>query len=397
MQPPSPFPIFPRYEHYLVEGAAFPSNVHVRSRLEALDSAYEAFECCRYASMFLQSKMLEQIDFGANNYAKYSSSLDKLLNWSFGLGRKSVFDWNEEDFKAYVDFLLDPPANWTSSKGYSRFITDNKKVPAMWEFHSRWRPFVRNGGRPTDTPVYRTILRGYQVLTEFFKYIGVNPPRSCGTGAVPILAGIPPLADILALQPLQPNRLDGSENLNDREIDWVFDQASRLAKDDDEREVMLLSLANARYTNIPFRSLTRERDSVGYLSQFQRRQNGSWVFVERSGKKNELTRTLDGAFTHHLERYLRHLKIKPRAPLPDTDILTRRKAHRGFSHDRISGWLERYRVTMVEIIQGSEGSALLPSASKIATLTLSSIRRSAKAIAQSGSRTKSIFAAAPGE
>ncbi|WP_025856797.1 hypothetical protein [Pseudomonas sp. CHM02] len=382
MQPPSPFPIFPRYEQYLAEGAAFPSNVNVRTRLEALESACEAFECCRYASMFLQSKMLEQIDFGAANYAQYTPSLDKLLNWSFNLGRKSVFDWNDGDLKVYVDFLVDPPANWIAPKRYPRFITDNTTVPAHWKLHSSWRPFVRTGSAPTDTPVYRTIVRGYQILREFLNYIELHPPRNRSSYTAPITVDIPPLADVLALQYVQPNRLDASENLKDQEMDWVFDQVAKLAKDDDEREVMLISLANARFTNIPFRSLTRERDNVGYLSQFQRRGDGSWVFVERSGKKNALIRTLEGEFTHHLERYLRHLKIKPRAPLPDTDILTRRKAHRGFSHDRIMNWLEQYRVAMVEIILESENANLLPSASKIATLTLSSIRRSARANAQ---------------
>lgn len=379
MQPPTPFPIFPRYEHYLAEGAAFPSNVDVRTRLEALESACEAFECCRYASMFLQSKMLEQVNFGAANYADYTPSLDKLLNWSFILGRKSVFDWNDGDLKAYVDFIIDPPADWISPKKYPRFITDNTTAPAHWKLHSSWCPFVRNGSVPTYTPVYRTIQRGYHILREFLNYIGLHPSRDHSIYRAPITVDIPPLADFLALQHVKPNHLDASENLKDQEIDWVFDQVATLAKDDDEREVMLISLATARFTSIPFRSLTRERDSVGYLSQFQRRRDGSWVFVERSRKKNEMTRTPEGAFTYHLERYLRHLKINPRAPLPDTHILTRRNAHRGFSHDQIVNWLVQYRVALVEIILASEDATLLPSASKIANLTLSSIRRSARA------------------
>lgn len=377
MQPPSPFPIFPRYEQYLAEVAVFPASLHVRSRLEALDSRCEPFECCRYASTFLQSKMVERPDFGAGNYQPYARNLDRLLNWSFVIARKSFFEWDEVDVKNYMHFLCDPPADWTASKRYPRFITDYATSPDQWRFNPGWRPFYRAPGRPAERPVYRTLERSRQVLVDFFKYIALHPPSSHAGFTTPITIDVPPLEVVLAKQ-IEPDRIDASENLDERELDWVFDQFGRLANDDDEREIMLLCLANARYTSIPFRSLTRERDCAGYLSQFQRRCDGSWVFVERSGMKNERIRPLDAAFTPYLERYLKHLEIDHRVSLPDTHILMRRGAHQGMCSDRIFQMMEGYRRLMLEEVCG-EFSTTAPSASKLATLTLSRIRRSAKA------------------
>lgn len=121
---------------------------------------------------------LKQYDDNSATFESYRRELERLLQWSWRIEKKSILDLKRQDIENYVQFCLNPPKAWIGIKKVARFITRNgQRTP-----NSDWRPFVvsiskdkhKNGIRP-DIQDYqlsqKAIREIFTVLSSFYNFL----------------------------------------------------------------------------------------------------------------------------------------------------------------------------------------------------------------------------------
>jgi len=81
---------------------------------------------------------LKQYDGNQQTFNAYRRELERLLQWSWLIIKKSILTLKREDIGDYLQFCLKPPKSWIGTKRLYRFVDkDGKRIP-----NSKWRPFV---------------------------------------------------------------------------------------------------------------------------------------------------------------------------------------------------------------------------------------------------------------
>lgn len=81
---------------------------------------------------------LKQYDGNEQTFNAYRRELERLLQWSWLITKKSLLTFEREDIENYLKFCLKPPKSWIGTKNVYRFIEkEGKRVP-----NPAWRPFV---------------------------------------------------------------------------------------------------------------------------------------------------------------------------------------------------------------------------------------------------------------
>src|SRR5579871_6049912 len=81
---------------------------------------------------------LTEYDDNQATFNSYRREVERLLQWSWLIQKKSIFQIKRDDIESYVLFCKNPPKAWIGIAKVPRFIDkDGKRKP-----NSAWRPFV---------------------------------------------------------------------------------------------------------------------------------------------------------------------------------------------------------------------------------------------------------------
>lgn len=257
----NPLPIFPRYEDFLrpldvdielhreIEGALSSVNP---DRLPSL--------CCRSMAQFIRKNLSERGD-PRPRFGRHRQIGESMLNWSFFVRRKSVFEWDAADREAYLRFVFDPPANWCSAKYYQRHKFEAGVPYEFQGINEDWRLFKRAGRKPFNTQYHIHFGR------SFFEFC-----RDEG-----FFYGPNPFEGIWAVDP--PRSDDSLGLINWQVWQWVVDQVMSQARKDETWEYMLFVMALCFYTEIPVGHVAERAGSNPTLSQFGETEQGELIFT----------------------------------------------------------------------------------------------------------------------
>lgn len=81
---------------------------------------------------------LNQYKGNKATFVSYRREIERLLQWSWLIAKKSVLKLDRHQIKAYIQFCLKPPISWIGTNRVSRFIKNNGARIA----NPRWRPFL---------------------------------------------------------------------------------------------------------------------------------------------------------------------------------------------------------------------------------------------------------------
>ena len=121
---------------------------------------------------------LKQYDGNQATFEAYRREVERLLQWTWLIAKKSILDLTRQDAQAYIEFCLNPPAAWIGTVHVPRFIVKGGVRLA----NPRWRPYVatvskqdhKTGGKP-DKMKYRlsqkSIREIFTVLSSFYDYL----------------------------------------------------------------------------------------------------------------------------------------------------------------------------------------------------------------------------------
>ena len=124
---------------------------------------------------------LKQYDGNEQTFNAYRRELERLLQWSWLIAKKSILTFGREDIESYLKFCLKPPKSWIGTKNVYRFIEkEGKRVP-----NPVWRPFVasvtkaehKQGLSPDKADYHlspKAMREIFTVLNSFYNTLVVN-------------------------------------------------------------------------------------------------------------------------------------------------------------------------------------------------------------------------------
>lgn len=126
----------------------------------------------------LVKKFLKIYDGNNATYESYRRELERLLQWTWLIEKKSILELSREDIERYIQFCLKPPSSWIGKKRVARFIDkDDQRIP-----NPVWRPFVvkvnksefKQGKKPrvSSYQMSQSSLRAlFAVLGSFYDHL----------------------------------------------------------------------------------------------------------------------------------------------------------------------------------------------------------------------------------
>ncbi|MBF4560346.1 hypothetical protein H7698_30225 [Pseudomonas sp. p50] len=376
----NPFPIFPTMSAFvrcLNEGMDFPANIHVLRRLSEVDPSCLPFEMCRHAADFILESMQTKQTPWASRYLDYTSVLQMALNWSFLVARQPMTEWDSESLTRFLHFINKPDDSWISQiTAGCRFVFRGQPVLTKQPINPAWRPCYR---RAPETPIVSTVMRKVHGITYHF----LNYLWRAGVRGQP--------APVMAKPPdTPPNKGLDAANLSPLELDWLFAHLENWRFSKPEYELCRSMLGVARFTTIPLADLSRDGPHVGLLSQFliyprppkpgDASRSSHCVFIDNPGAPLETERLLCHEFILILKDYVESRGLPTRDPLPDVCTLTEGRRSKGMATCSVQDLIRRHRVAIADAARNDETLlGATETAAKLAQLTFSQVRRSARA------------------
>ena len=111
--------------------------------IDLLDQLDNSVDQTRYELFFPEDlkiviTFLKQYDGVKATFESYRRELERLLQWSWLISKKSIVELSREDIEAYIKFCMKPPREWIGKKNVARYIEkDGLRAP-----NPAWRSFI---------------------------------------------------------------------------------------------------------------------------------------------------------------------------------------------------------------------------------------------------------------
>ncbi|MEN5139486.1 hypothetical protein [Pseudomonas juntendi] len=358
-----------------------PDNVNVLAALESFEENVHAIESYKAISLFCHSKQISSDTPQGRRPQAYPESLERILNWSLIVCRKSIFDWAPEDIKNCLSFLEAPDASWIASASHSRFVLDRRCSDAEWQLNEAWRPFrrVAKKGAFIEGAHWSRLDMERNLILGLFEFLASN--TSCVLPNIS-MESINQLRDsIPRKRPARADRRAHSEGLprlHPHELDWIFGITAELRSSNWYYNIILFAMAVMRYTDIPLRALCRGYGHTGTLSQFKIGADNIWRFTDHPGLASEKIYKLNGKMEVYLKMHADYLGVPFEDELPDADIFTRPGSGHGFGYYYLLSLMTGFRDEICQLIENSNYPDAFARKDIFMGLSFTMIRRSRK-------------------
>lgn len=276
---------------------------------------------------------LKQYDDNSATFESYRRELERLLQWSWRIEKKSILDLKRQDIENYVQFCLNPPKAWIGIKKVARFITRNgQRTP-----NQDWRPFVvsiskdkhKNGIRP-DIQDYqlsqKAIREIFTVLSSFYNFLLLEEK---------VLAN--PIALIRQKSKYIQKRQSAKQVMRLSEKQWqtCLETAKQMAEKEPvhERTLFIMSALYLLYLRIS--ELCANERWLPVMGHFYKDSQDCWWFktVGKGNKMRDIAVPDDMLVA--LKRYRQSMALTPLPSINDpTPLLPKEKGKGAISSTR---------------------------------------------------------------
>jgi len=268
---------------------------------------------------------LKQYDGNKATFDAYRREIERLLQWSRLIAKKSIFDLKRQDIQEYIEFCLNPPKSWISTKRVPRFIERNgMRMP-----NPKWRPFVatvskrdfKNGERPDKNNYQlsqKSIREIFTVLGSFYNYLLMDEKITAN-----------PVALIKQKSKYLQKRQQQAIVMRLSEKQWqtCLQVAKELADENPEKHERTLFILSALYLlYLRISELVSNDRWAPMMKHFYQKADGSWWFkiVGKGNKLREIAVSDD--MLSALKRYREKLNLSPLpSPNEKTYLLSKEK------------------------------------------------------------------------
>ncbi len=234
-------------------------------------------------------------------FTRFRNEIERFALWTWLVKGTSVLNLKREDIEHYIDFVVDPDADWCSDSVQWRF----KQKMAQRIANPKWRPFIGKDTKPSQQSLNST----FTALNVFYKFAILE--EKTFANFVPVVKKNCPYL-IVQSQINQP------DTLSDLQWEYVLKVTEELAEKQPDLERNLFTLACLKGLYLRISELSERANWSPVMSHFWQDADGFW-FLRVMGKGNKLRDvTLSESFIEYLKRYrlYRGLSALPRVDEP---------------------------------------------------------------------------------
>lgn len=272
-----------------------------------------------YALAFLKSYQGSLGTFNA-----YRREVERLLQWSLLIAKKSVIELRRADIEAYIAFCQSPPYEWIGIKKAPRFITkDGVRIP-----NQQWRPFVATISKAEFHKGKKPKIQNYELsssaIKDIFNILGSFYNfliQEEYTEVNPILHVRQKSKYIRKIQGKPKIR-----RLSELQWAYVIETAEILAAKNKEhhRTLFIMSALYAMYLRIS--ELAASERWIPKMCDFYQDHDGLWWFTTVGKGNKERQISVSDAMLNSLKKYRRSLELTSLPASSDTSpLLTKQK------------------------------------------------------------------------
>jgi len=262
------------------------------------------------ADLIISLDFLKQYSGNKATFESYRREIERLLQWSTLIIKKSILELSRQDIEDYIKFCLNPPKTWISTIRAARHTKRNGIRIA----NPKWRPFVatvskqdfKNGIRPNKNNYQlsqKSIREIFTILSSFYNYLLIDEKVS-----------VNPIALIKQKSKFLQKRQQQSSVMRLTEKQWqyclqVVREMAIKNPDKHERTLFILSALYLMYLRIS--ELVSNDKWTPMMKHFHRSTDGSWWFkiVGKGNKLREIAVSDDMLLA--LKRYREYLNLSP--------------------------------------------------------------------------------------
>lgn len=255
-----------------------------------------------YADIQHAADFLSCYGNNTGTYTSYRREVERLLQWSFLIKKKSIRLLERNDFISYVEFCQNPLADWVAEHQAKRFI----KTSMGDVVNPKWRPFVsdKNNRKGLSSKALEALFAITGSFFNFLKeinYVSINP-----------VSGIKQKSQLI--QRTAEKRV--VRRLSEIQWSYMVEVAEKMAEKDinHERTLFVIKALFGMYLRIS--ELTASSRWAPMMQHFFRDADGLWWF-KTVGKGNKLRQiSVSDEMLEALKRYRKSLGLSP-LPAPD--------------------------------------------------------------------------------
>ncbi|MEM1397844.1 MAG: site-specific integrase [Pseudomonadota bacterium] len=234
----------------------------------------------------------------------YRRELERLMQWSWRIADRSIFNLSRDDIEAFVRFSSSPPSAWIGDRAVPRFLTSNGELVP----NPKWRPFVATAsgtanGKRSYRPSEAAVRSTFAVLSSFYDFLTEEGKVQSNPVAL-----IRQKSKFLKKQsgPAVVRRLTN--------LQWDYVIETLEAKADaepgkHERALFILKCLFAMYLRIS--ELVADERSTPTMGDFQRDMDGAWWFHVTGKGNKDRTIAVSDAMLEALKRYRLFIGLTP--------------------------------------------------------------------------------------
>ncbi len=267
-------------------------------------------------------------------FESYRREIERLLQWSWLISKKSILELKRQDIQDYIEFCLKPPKSWIGVKRVARFIERG----GIKKANPRWRPFVvtvskqdfKKGDKP-DKNYYqlsqKSVREIFTVLSSFYNYLALEEKVSINPVSL-----IKQKNKYLQKQQTQKSVMRLTEN----QWKYCLNTVKEMAIENPEKHERTLFILSALYLlYLRISELVASDRWTPLMKHFHQDSNGSWWF-KIVGKGNKMR---DIAVSDDMLSALKHYREKiGLTPLPSknekTPLLSKEKGKGAMTDSR---------------------------------------------------------------
>jgi len=259
---------------------------------------------------------LKEYDGNQATFNSYRREVERLLQWSWLIQKKSIFNLGREEVESYLNFCRKPPKSWIGTAKVRRFIEkENKRLP-----NPSWRPFVATinkalvktgevpniGNHALSEKAFKEI---FAILNSFYNFLIHENYTE-----------INPLSQIRQKSRYFRKRQGPAmiRRLTELQWDTVIEIAKKLANENPkkhERTLFIMSILYAMYLRVS--ELVASQRWLPKMCDFKRDNDGNWWFTTVGKGNKERQIAVSDSMLDALKRWREHRGYTPLPSIGD--------------------------------------------------------------------------------
>jgi site-specific recombinase XerD len=272
-------------------------------------------EDTKQAQMFLRSYR-----GSAGTFNSYRRELERLLQWSSLISKKSLKDIKRNDIEDYVEFCQKPPETWINIQKQTRFVVQGlERVP-----NPEWKPFLVTVSKVKHRHGEEASLKNFEfsqvalkqlfvIIGSFYEYliqeeyVSINPIRMIRQKN----------RYIIKIQEKPKIR-----RLSELQWQYVIEVTKELAEQNPELHERTLFIMSALYSMyLRISELVASKRWVPKMSDFARDSDNNWWFTTLGKGNKQRQIAVSDAMLEALKRWRQYLKLSSLPSISEDNYL----------------------------------------------------------------------------